>query len=253
LVTGTTTLNWEWQRIDTQSQVHSWVFRADQGRAVMQRLAVVLTPDERQRGERFHFESDRISFSVTRACLRLLLAHFRTCSPADLRLTTNPFGKPQVEGGPLFNVSHSGAYSVIAIACDRNVGVDVEWMRPRPLDDRIDAYFSGAEASIINRLQGTERLRAFYSCWTRKEAYLKARGEGLSFGLDRFAVSIAPSEAALLWVRDEKEETKKWRLRDLSIGLEYAGALAAEGQDWELATWNLDVLRCAALIPSPDK
>ena len=223
-------------------QVQVWILRVDAPRSAAEGVAHVLNPGEKVRAARFHFERDMVRFVLTRACLRTLLANALGSDPASICFGFGAAGKPYVEGGPQFNVSHSGAYSLVALAQDRSIGVDVERMRPRIEDEALSAYFSRPEEQALRVRAGRDRVTAFYSCWTRKEAYLKARGAGLSFGLDRFAVTIAPVQPALVWVADEPTEPSRWQFRDLSVDQDYAAAIAAEGHGWELLCRKLSGL-----------
>jgi 4'-phosphopantetheinyl transferase len=139
-----------------------------------------------------------------------------------------------------FNISHSGDLVLIAIAKGRAVGVDVEKIRTDLDPDSIAArFFSANECKVLASLAGPERYQAFFTCWTRKEAYLKARGVGLSVPLDRFDVSFLPNEEPrLLATRDDPLEASQWRLQALDLGSDYAAALAGAGSDWKLRCWD---------------
>jgi 4'-phosphopantetheinyl transferase len=221
-------------------EVHVWILRIDCPHAVAASVSHLLSIEERARAKRFHFDRDRIAFTVTRASLRILLANQRRCDPARIQFGYGPAGKPSIEGGPLFNVSHSGAYAMVAIAHERQIGIDIEQMSPRPAGEELSWYFSGAEERAVVERSGPDRTVSFYSCWTRKEAFLKARGDGLEFGLDQFTVSVAPEAPALRWVAGEPDAPGRWQLRDLNVPRDYAGAIAAEGHDWELKTWAFE-------------
>jgi 4'-phosphopantetheinyl transferase len=156
----------------------------------------------------------------------------------------NEFGKPLLAGGlhpPVqFNVSHSGDLVLVALSRGRAVGVDVEYMRMDIATEEIAArFFSAAECSALATVAPALRYAAFFACWTRKEAYLKARGDGLSLVLSQFDVSLLPGdEARLLATRHDATEVHRWNLRALDGGDGYQAALAVEGGSWKLKCWN---------------
>jgi 4'-phosphopantetheinyl transferase len=199
-----------------------------------------------ERAGRFHFARDRDHYTVARAVLRDILGRYLGLAPASLRFKYNPFGKPSLDDGARgvrFNLSHSGGIALYAVALGREVGVDVEQLK-----DEMDCggvaerFFSPSEVAALRTLPPEAQKRAFFDCWTRKEAYVKARGDGLSLPLDSFDVSVAPGEpAALLRTRDDACEASRWTLRELSTEPGYAAALAVEGRDWRLRCWRWEV------------
>jgi 4'-phosphopantetheinyl transferase len=230
-------------------EVHVWCATLDRPADETRALARLLSLDERERAERFHFERDRDRFVVGRAILRLILSGYTHASPQGLVFRQGPQGKPALAGEPgavavagalHFNVSHSQGVALYAVACGRHVGVDVEQIRPVDDAEQIAArFFSSAECAALAMLPPDARRQAFFACWTRKEAYVKATGDGLSRPLERFAVSLAPGEAAaLLHVEGDPDEARRWRLEALVPTREYVGALAAEGHSWRLACWR---------------
>jgi len=175
---------------------------------------------ERAQAERFRFERDRRRFIVRRAQLRRLLASHVGADAAALRFETNPFGKPRLAGGPHFSLSHSGERMMVAIA-DVEVGCDIEWIDPalawRPLAETL---FAAAERVALAALPEPEARAAFFRCWARKEAFVKALGLGLSYPLDAFAVSVSP-EAALL------AGGEGWAMARVEGDADHAAAVAA--------------------------
>jgi 4'-phosphopantetheinyl transferase len=207
-------------------------------------LAEVLSQDERARAERYHFEADRKRSIIGRGLSRLLLGHCLGESPGHLQFSYNPFGKPALAPGhvrPLqFNISHSGEWVLIALAVNRPLGVDVERKREEMATEAIaERFFSPAECSALAALPPALRCAAFFSCWTRKEAYLKARGDGLSLPLDQFDVAFVPGASPrLIATRHDPTEAQRWTLSELQVGCNYAAALAVEGADWTLKCWE---------------
>ncbi len=206
-------------------------------------LEAILSPDELKRARRFHFLHDRIEYTTARSNLRRILARYTRSEPSQLAFTYAAMGKPRLaDSGICFNLSHSHGLAVCAVAMGREVGIDVERVRPRDSFDQIaERFFSPREFAAYQQVPEAQRLRAFFECWTRKEAFLKARGSGLAFPLDQFDVSFGPGNpAALLHVADEPHAAARWIMADLSLGPDHVGALAHEGPTVELRTWMLD-------------
>jgi len=228
-----------------RADVHVWRTALDRPADAVAALAETLSGDERDRAARFHFERDRRRFTAARGGLRALLAAYLGVTPAAVAFEYGAHGKPRVAeapaGGDLrFNVSHSAGVALYAVARGREVGVDVEGHREDFATAEIaERFFSPAERRALSALPPERRCEAFFACWSRKEAYIKARGLGLSLALDAFDVSLAPGEpAALLATRDDPAERDRWSLRALDPGPGLAGAIAAEGRDWTLSCWR---------------
>jgi 4'-phosphopantetheinyl transferase len=203
-----------------------------------------LAPAERERAARMARPLLRQRFVVAHGALRRLLADDLGRDPRDLRLVEGTHGKPALapgEGrGLSFNLSHSDDQALIAVTRDRAVGVDLERIRPDldplPLAER---FFAAEEVATLRRLAGGSRLLGFYLGWTRKEAYLKARGLGLSRAPAQICVSLQPGgPARLLDDAADSEAAMGWFLADLAPGDGYVGALAIEGADYQVATWE---------------
>jgi 4'-phosphopantetheinyl transferase len=230
-----------------EDEVHVWQTNLDVAASDFTQLRQILSRDERARADRFHFEVDRRRGIIGRGYLRLLLGQILDLPANELQFEYDEFGKPALipgQGRPLqFNVSHSGELILIAITTGRAVGVDVERIRTDLDPDSIAAqFFSASERKILASLPGPARYRAFFACWTRKEAYLKAKGVGLSLPLDQFDVSFLPDEEPqLLATRPDPAEARHWRLWALDPSVDYAGALAVQGSAWKLKCWNWDL------------
>jgi 4'-phosphopantetheinyl transferase len=226
-------------------QVHVWRAGLDQPSRI-ESLRDTLAPDERARAERFHFQSDREHFIVARGTLRAILGFYLKRAPESLSLRYSSHGKPflALESGEVpihFNMSHSHGMALYAVAYRREVGVDLELIRRGLEEEQIaERFFSRQEISTLRMLPAALRRYAFFLCWTRKEAYIKARGEGLSLPLDQFDVSLTPGEpAALLRTRPDSDEALRWSLQELTPGPPgYVAALAVEGEGWSLALWQ---------------
>ncbi len=217
------------------NEVHVWHRHLECKSVDQEYFCLLLSPDETARAQRFRFESDRNNFIVARGTLRELLGQYLTIPPGDLRFSYSAFGRPSVAGfnAPLafdFNISHSGGVALMAFSMGRQVGIDVEKIRQDFTTGEIaDRFFSLAERAALRALREEQRHAAFFRCWTRKEAFIKALGEGLSHPLDRFDVSLNPgAPAALLATRPDAKEARRWELYDIELPSDYAAALALE-------------------------
>ena len=193
-------------------------------------LRKLLSPDELERAERYRFDQHRNEFILSRAVLRMVLASYTAQSPESLSFDYSAQGKPALKNGPpdlRFNVSHTEGLAVLALVREREIGVDAEKIRPQPDAQKLaKRFFSAREQLFLGKLSGDELQRAFFRCWTRKEAYIKAKGEGLSIPLHAFDVSLEEDQpAALLGTRPDPTEVGRWTLYDLSVGPGYAAAL----------------------------
>jgi 4'-phosphopantetheinyl transferase len=229
--------------------VHVWRVSLEQPPGAVATLRALLSADEQTRADRFHFEKDRRHFIVARATLRKLLGRYLDIAAADLRFAYADHGKPQLAAEigqqltPLrFNLAHSGGLAVYAFTLLGEIGIDLEYIKPEFTgDDVARRFFSATEIASLDQLGADERVFAFFNCWTRKEAFIKAKGMGLSLALDQFDVALAPDqEAALLRTRWDESEAGRWSLRALDIGTGYVGAMALEAHDWQLHCWEFD-------------
>ena len=193
---------------------------------------IVLSAAERTRQERLLREEDQEAFTICRAMLRRLLAARLAVAPLSLSFIDGRYGKPHLTDRALcFNVSHSADWALIAISSHDAVGVDIE--RQRPLEDMMalaQRSFSAAEQDALWRLPMHLRSEGFFRCWTRKEAFIKAIGMGLSFPLDRFDVTLDPRiPARILDIRSPRHATSDWTLHHLEAVPRYSAALVTRG------------------------
>ena len=224
------------------AEVHVWRVPLAPPADAVAALARTLDGDERSRAARFHFDRDRTAFTVARGALRTLAGGYLGAPPARLELGYRDKGKPYLTappGGLRFNVSHSGELALVCFARDREVGVDIE--RRRALPDLLSlarTSFSDREYAALCGLPPAAHHDAFFACWSRKEAFIKATGEGVSQLAD-FDVSLAPGEPArLLRVRGEPPGASRWSLRDLPAIDGYAAALVVEGAAARIDCWR---------------
>lgn len=225
-----------------ENEVHVWLVPLNVP-TMLSRYQQVLTEEELAQAQRFYFERDRLHWTIARAVLRLLLSHYTGVVPSYIELDKNAYGKPfiaQNASALRFNLSHSGDFALYAFAWQREVGIDIEYMRDNVAYDELAAHvFSSREREVLRTLSPILKHQAFYNAWTRKEAYIKARGLGLSLPLDLFDVSLLPDEpAALLASREDEREVSRWSMHALPTSVNYAGALVVEGRDWLLCCWQ---------------
>lgn len=200
-------------------------------------LTGLLSADERSRAGRFAFERDRRRYVAARGRLRQLLGERLGVAPESLQFVYNPHGKPALARRPgqrdlRFNVAHCGEVAAYAFAGGREVGVDVEAVRELPdADDIAMRFFSRRERAAYMRLPAQERPQGFFNCWTRKEAFIKALGEGLSHPLEAFDVSLAPGKPArLLRVGRVRASRCGWTLSSFVPGPGLVGAVALQAR-----------------------
>jgi 4'-phosphopantetheinyl transferase len=225
------------------AQVHVWSIRLVQPPDVVAALGATLVPDEQTRAARFYFERDRRSFTVVRGALRTLLGRYLGRPPGTLELGYGAKGKPFLAapaGDSLeFNVSHSGEFALLAFTRGRAIGVDVELRRT--LDDLLalaDTSFSPFENAMLRALPAERHTEAFFACWSRKEAFIKATGEGIS-QLAEFDVNLAPGEPARLLRVRGAAAAGTWSMHELPALPGHAAALVVADRTAEIAcfTW----------------
>jgi 4'-phosphopantetheinyl transferase len=217
-------------------EVHVWQARLDVDDRTVTELDALLAADERQRADRFYSPRDRRRFVVARGLLRVLLGEYLVLKPADIALAAGPLGKPHVvgESSLRFNVAHSADLVLYVIAAGRDVGIDIEQERDGVEYDQLSQrFFALEEIAALQALLPAERRSAFFRCWSRKEAYLKALGLGLQVPLAKFAVTLA-GPAALVHTNHDRAQHDRWQLSDLAPAPGFAGAVAVEGRGWRL-------------------
>lgn len=226
------------------NEVHLWRADLDAIRSEESLWRELLSPDELKRADRFHFDRDRQRFSAARAVLRKILAAYLEVDPKSFNFCYSKkekpsLGQPHSGRGISFNVSHSGGIALFAFSRGREVGVDVEQIKR---DIEVEAigrrFFSAHEQAQLFALPTEQQVDAFFRCWTRKESYIKATGDGLSLPLSQFDVSLAVGATdALVATRPDAGEAEKWLLTDAASESGFAAALCVRGRDWILKRW----------------
>jgi 4'-phosphopantetheinyl transferase len=220
-------------------EVHVWCIDLDELGTDLERFQGVLHAAELGRAATYRFAQHRRRFVVARGALRHMLGHYLGLAPANVPLQVTAYGKPYVASHgtqpPLqFNLAHAQAIAVLAITWQRRVGIDVEPVRDLPDSLSIaEHFFAAPEVQALQAMPAEWQAQAFFDCWTRKEAFVKALGEGLSYPLHRFVVSLQPHEpAALLHVDDDPQASRHWTMMALQPAAGYTAALVVEGAGW---------------------
>lgn len=214
-----------------------WCALTSSAESLAAKLAMLTAP-ELARAARFRREVDRVAYVVVRATLRARLGACLGLAPAAVPLTETARGKPVLRGaGPRWecNVSHSGGIGLVAVAWDRAVGIDVEAHRASiAVRDLGQAFLSPREHAALDLAPADERREWFFTVWTRKEAFLKAIGQGLSFPLEKFSVTVSPSEPPrIVEIEGEPDAEHRWRLWRIDAGPGYSASLAAAASSSE--------------------
>lgn len=223
-----------------ENEIHIWRAWLDVEPKERDRLSLYLTEDERTRASRFVFQHDREHFAVARGRLREILGTYLQRPPQRLEFRTGPYGKLTLADCPdlRFNLTHSYGLALYAFAMNRELGIDTEKIRPEFATKGIaERYFSAAEQSELHELPVEVQTSAFFLCWTRKEAYVKAHGNGLQIPLESFDVSLTPGEPEKL----RSADSERWNMRSFEPALEYIASLIAEGVPESFRFWNADV------------
>lgn len=200
----------------------------------------LLSAEERLRWQRFRFADHQRRYRISHGALRQILGGYLQRDPAEVAFRSGPRGKPYLAGGgPHFNLSHSGKLALVGIA-HRELGLDVEKVRHlESLTQIARRHFSTGEFERLAALGEGDRELAFYRCWTRKEAYIKALGEGLTMPLDTFDVSL-DERPRFLACHDGREDPAQWSLLDISPGPGFVGAAALRGQTARVRCFRFD-------------
>ena len=231
--------------VQSSSEVHVWRTSLDRPSEEVEAFRRMLSSDELHRAERLVFPEHRRRYIVARGSLRSILARYLAVAPAAIRFEYGPHGKPQLDTSyalahPLyFNLAHSDELALYAVTGLGAIGIDVEQILPDyPSAQIAKRYFSAGEIEALGKLAPQEYAEAFFRCWTRKEAFIKATGRGLTLPLDQFDVTLAPGEApALLRTAWDPGEAAHWSLQKLEAGNGFTAALAVRGHNFQMHCW----------------
>ncbi len=210
-----------------QKEAHIWRVPFSVSPDQMEAYKAVLDRDELQRAAKFHFEKDRTRYIVTRGQLRFLLSRYLNREADSFTFTYNPYGKPALNDSALhFNVSHSHEMGLLIFDRTYEVGVDIEWMREDFGGLKIaERFFSSDEINELKLLPHEQQVQGFFNCWSRKEAYIKALGKGLSIPLAKFSVTLSPGKkAVLLSTTHEPQALYTYKLIAIKADPAYAAA-----------------------------
>jgi 4'-phosphopantetheinyl transferase len=229
----------------SDSEIQVWRMSLDRSASEIPEMQDLLSEDENARAARFVFDRHRAHFIAGRASLRRILGRYVGLAPERLEFGYGPRGKPFLKTGSdgdavRFNLSHTGELALLAVVRAREVGVDVERIRAVKEHLRLAGrYFAPGEVDAIRALPSEVQYEAFFNCWTRKEAYIKALGTGLACPLDGFEVSLAPgAPAALLRINGNPEAPSEWFLQALEPGYGLIGAVALKGKGYRVTCWE---------------
>lgn len=242
-----------------KNDVHVWFGFLDDLMPQFDSFFAILAADEVEKAGRFQFHRDRNQYVVARGLLRTILSRYSGIHPGDLRFCYGAHGKPALiaERGRAdlaFNLSHAHQAVVCAVTRNRGVGVDLEYLREDISDPGLaERFLSPREAALLAKLPSCARQKTFLTCWTRKEAYIKARGEGLSLNLRSFSVFDFDELSPRLDIASDPKEAARWTLVDLEVAASYVSALAIEGHGHRVRCrqWPADIAPSASLRQEP--
>ena len=234
----------------SKGDVHVWIAGVDNPVIPVQDFGRILSDEEHKKGERFCFDQDKKRYIVCRGVLRTIIGkYYLDIEPGRLEFWYGPRGKPFLadkfgDGTLQFNQSDSNGLALYAFTKGHEIGIDLECIRIIPDARQIVAgSFSELEKTAFNALPESEKQEAFFNCWTRKEAFIKAIGEGLYYPLDQFDVSLSPGEfSRLLRVAGKPGEASRWSLKSFTPVIEYKAALAVRCNDYNVIYWRFPII-----------
>lgn len=227
------------------NDVHVWFASLDFVGFKVDKMWSLLSLDERDKASQYHLLEDRNRFVFIRGLLRMILGYYLAVSPQQITFCYGLYGKPYLQrqlqrSAIQFNLAHAGKFALYSIARDRHVGVDVEYMRPIPeAFQLIERFFCSKEKIFLCNLSEDEFIQTFFQFWTRKEAFIKARGQGLSFPLTCFDISSV-SKTPVLYFDEDSGKKSSWTFRDLFFNFDYAASLVVEGEEPLISCWRWD-------------
>jgi 4'-phosphopantetheinyl transferase len=232
----------------THGVVHIWCLSLELPEPAIASLRTILSPAEETRAARYRFDKHRRKFIACRGQVRRILASYLNADESQIRFNYGPKGKPSLaspwsDSEIQFNVSDSNELALCALCLNRDLGVDIEsTSRPTDFDGLAERFFAAREVDVLRSLPDDQRIEAFFNCWTRKEAVLKAVGIGLGMPLNRVEVTLAPQDPARVLVfADDAAHSSPWWLESLDPATGYVGAIASRGTPLEVMSWRFDL------------
>ncbi|HMS34190.1 MAG TPA: 4'-phosphopantetheinyl transferase superfamily protein [Ignavibacteria bacterium] len=218
----------------SENEIHIYRFSLESTSDQIKESETVLSPDELWKAYQYKFEKDKFHYISGRALLRKLLAKYLDQAPGNITFSYSEKGKPFINGNNIkFNLAHSGGKAVFAFTNNSEVGIDIEFMRE--LSDALQIakrFFSDGEVKEFSEIIDCDIRTAFFNCWTRKEAFIKALGEGLSYPLNDFSVTLKPGEKPeVKWIKGKDAEVKKWSLFNIEVDEKYVSSLAVKAKE----------------------
>lgn len=227
-------------KFNQNNEVHLWLI--PNAKAIKDNQLHILSVKERDRLQRFRFHSDQLLFYSAHLAMRYIFADYFSMQPEQIEYTYLEKGKPMLTNSPIqFNLSHSEKLSLLSITQNDMIGVDVEYNKPKVEFERLaERFFSSDESDKLKSLD--EKADSFYRCWTRKEAFIKAIGEGLSYPLSDFEVSfLEDEEPKFISIKDGDEEINHWRLLNIDdLPPNYYGAISVRKKHVNLSQYEFD-------------
>lgn len=232
-------------KYELNQNAHIWRLNVNENVDGLDFLFTLLSKDEKQRVNKFTFEKDRTTTIIARGSLRHLLSRYLNCQATDIKFSYGKYGKPTLLNNKTikFNVSHSGEMIVIAFCNDYDIGIDVEYIK-RDFDvfDIVDNYFSKQEIKALHKIPNNQQTEAFFRGWTRKEAFIKAKSQGLSFPLDSFSISMDSDDNAELYETAwDKNEKNLWNIVPFETYKDYKAAFAVKGKIDDVKYFKFDL------------
>jgi 4'-phosphopantetheinyl transferase len=228
-----------------EGEIHIWCVGLEQPLSRLQKFSQILNADERRRAERFLFEQDRRYFVSRHGTLRTILGRYLKIAPSELNFHHGTHGKPALawtsyEAPIHFNLSHSRGVALFGFTRGHAIGVDIEYLHDIPEMEQIaERFFSMKENEVFRTLPRSQKKEAFFHCWTCKEAFMKAIGDGLSRPLDTFDISLVPGEPTkLLSIEGDSKEASQWSIQDFKPIPNYVSAFAVRRHDFETKRWQ---------------
>jgi 4'-phosphopantetheinyl transferase len=224
-------------------QVHIWRIDINQHLNDIINLLAILDNKEKQQAQRFKFNKDRNCLICSHAILRILLSKYLACVPKSITYEYNQYGKPMLSNNNNklhFNLSHSHQKAIIAITKDNPIGIDIEYMQTKQsLAEIAKRFFAAQEYHEYKQLPNKQKIHGFYNAWTRKEAFVKAIGEGITHPLKNFVVNLTPgTNAKILSIKNHETAPQDWQLHSFTVAEKYCAALAWEGTTKQLNFYN---------------